>query len=72
MVLGFPKKSPCACMVFDTPACGVVGERWTMGSVKPQMLGYRGKMSELFGRKSDFSLEMSELFWKTSEIFWKM
>lgn len=33
----------CECMVFDTPACGVVDERWTMGSVKPQMLGYRGK-----------------------------
>jgi len=40
----------------------VVGQWWTMGSVKPQMLGYRGNMSELFGRKSDFSLEMSELF----------
>lgn len=59
----------CECMVFDTPACGVVDERWTMGSVKPQVLGYRGKMSELFGRKSDFSLEMSELFWKISENF---
>ena len=29
-------------------------------------------MSELFRRKSDFSLEMSELFWKKSEIFWKI
>jgi len=29
-------------------------------------------MSELFGRKSDFSLEMSEFFRKTSENFWKI